>query len=202
MPNAQTWQRRIPLPSPRTVQPCAVGGFVSFFRNEYLPVVRFIRRAGATPEEAEDAVAAAMVSAYRSWAALNNPGAWPRTSALRLYIRQRERDRARTAVATRATAVEPPTTAVEDPDERKSIIALLRTLPPAQLEVMALAVDGYTPAEIASLLDKTPPTVRSNLRRARRRLEQIVDRSGNQRKPPPTAGRESADRGNGGRHDV
>lgn len=178
----------------------ADNGFESFFRNEYLPVVRFVRRAGATTAEAEDAASTAMVAAYRSWAALNNPRAWVRTSALRLYIRQLERNRVDVARAIRALAA-PRYEHDRDPGEHSRVVAILRALPPAQLEVMALIFDGYTPAEIAELLDKSPATVRSNLRQARRRLEHLLERSGNQPTRAEPAHRQGSDRGNGGRYD-
>ncbi|TDD11170.1 hypothetical protein E1294_45525 [Nonomuraea diastatica] len=43
-------------------------------------------------------------------------------------------------------------------------------LPPVQREIMAWTIDGYTPAEIAELLDKSPPAVRVNLFKARATL--------------------------------
>src|SRR5438132_817247 len=69
------------------------GGFDTFFRTEYVRLVRLICGAGGTREEAEDAAATAMTSAYRSWTALTNPGAWVRTTALRYYVRRPDRTR-------------------------------------------------------------------------------------------------------------
>lgn len=56
------------------------------------------------------------------------------------------------------------------PEEGRTVIGLLRRLPPAQRLVMAWYFDGYGPAEIAAILDKRPETVRSALRHARLRL--------------------------------
>jgi DNA-directed RNA polymerase specialized sigma24 family protein len=47
---------------------------------------------------------------------------------------------------------------------------LLDSLAPAQREVMALAIDEFTPAEIARLLGKTAVAARQNLHVARTRL--------------------------------
>src|SRR5207247_10394779 len=80
------------------------------------------------------------------------------------------------ARARRSRHPKPPTPGPDDldPGQHGRILRLLRILPPAQLEVMALVVDGYGPAEIAILLDKQPATVRTNLREARRKLERLL----------------------------
>lgn len=56
-------------------------------------------------------------------------------------------------------------------EDGRSVLRLLETLPPAQREVLALAVDGFTPTEIAELLGKTRAAVRKNLQFARERLK-------------------------------
>jgi RNA polymerase sigma-70 factor (ECF subfamily) len=51
---------------------------------------------------------------------------------------------------------------------------LLRALPAAQREALALTMDGFTPKEIAEMTGREAVTVRSHLRHARRRLERSM----------------------------
>ena len=59
-------------------------------------------------------------------------------------------------------------------DEQARVLDLLRRLPLRQRQVMALAYDGYTPEEIASLLGMEPTAVRVNLQTARERLREYL----------------------------
>lgn len=153
--------------------------FNSFFRKEYSRVVKIVMYAGATFEEAEDAVSPAMAQAYTRWPLLTQPDAWVRTVALHNYLKEVTRDRRRGHLETRAAhqdcldrvAVQ----AHEEPDERNRVTAVLRRLPPAQLMAMALTFDGYTPTEIAQMLQQDASTVRSNLRHARKRMQDELE---------------------------
>lgn len=148
--------------------------FNDFFRKEYPRVVKVVMYAGATFEEAEDAVSPAMALAYTEWPLLTQPAAWVRTVALRLYFKKAKKDRARITKETAAARLDGvdrlSAGAHEEPDERSRVIAILRCLPPAQLAAMALSFDGYTTVEIAQMLHQNADTVRSNLRHARKRL--------------------------------
>ena len=53
-------------------------------------------------------------------------------------------------------------------DQAQQVIAVLRALPPRQRQVLALTIDGWSPAEISELLGIGPAAVRSNLMKARR----------------------------------
>ncbi|MFC8202094.1 RNA polymerase sigma factor [Streptomyces sp. NPDC057298] len=52
--------------------------------------------------------------------------------------------------------------------ECDEVLAVLRELPPCQRQALALTFDGFTPAEIAQILDVPAVQVRGNLARARR----------------------------------
>ena len=67
-----------------------------------------------------------------------------------------------------------PGLAVETIEEKSFVMELLRRLPERQAEVLALAIDGLTSAEIARLLGRSASTIRSNLMLARRALEPMV----------------------------
>jgi RNA polymerase sigma factor (sigma-70 family) len=148
--------------------------FDGFFRKEYSRVVKVVMYAGATFEEAEDAVSPAMARAYARWRLLTQPDAWVRIVALRIYLKEVTKDRRRGRLETEAGHRDCldrlPVTTHDEPDERSWVITMLRRLPPAQLTAMALTFDGYTPTEIAQMLDQDASTVRSNLRHARKRL--------------------------------
>jgi RNA polymerase sigma factor (sigma-70 family) len=52
--------------------------------------------------------------------------------------------------------------------QRQEVTQVLQALPPRQRQVLALTIDGWTPAEIADLLGIDSAAVRSNLMKARR----------------------------------
>lgn len=149
--------------------------FDGFFREEYSRVVKVVMYAGAAFEEAEDAVSPAMALAYAHWPQLAQPDAWVRVVALRNYLKEVTKDRRRGRLETEAGRRDCldrlPVKTHEEPDERSWVITVLRRLPRAQLTAMALTFDGYTPTEIAQMLDQDASTVRSNLRHARKRLK-------------------------------
>lgn len=153
--------------------------FNGFFRKEYPRVVKVVMYAGATLEESEDAVSSAMAQAYARWPWLTQPNAWVRKVALRNYLKKVTKDRRRGQLEMRAARRDcldrVPVGALEEPDERSRVIAVLRCLPPVQLTAMALTLDGYTPTEIAQMLHQRADTVRSNLRYARRRLRDELE---------------------------
>lgn len=154
--------------------------FGEFFRDAYQPLVRDVIFAGATPEEAEDAVAAAMVEVLKRWDAIGNPRAYARRAALNKMIKSRQRglDRISERLIERGDV-----TAAADLDpgllvweQQEWVTLLLKSLPPAQREVLACMVDTFTPPEIARLLGKTEAAVRQNLCAARRKLARRLGR--------------------------
>jgi RNA polymerase sigma factor (sigma-70 family) len=60
-------------------------------------------------------------------------------------------------------------------EQRQWVLDLLRTLPPEQRKVVALLTDGATCPEIAALTGKSPETVRSLLRHARKTLKELME---------------------------
>lgn len=151
--------------------------FDVFFRDRYRSLVKSVMYAGASMEDAEDAVSAAMVEAYVRWYLLENPAGWVRTAAIHQYVNNTERDRRRPlleAQAARSAAVNALQPDSGEPDECDRVTAVLRQLPTTQREVMALTIDGFEPAKIAEILQTSPANVRSNLRHARDRLRRGV----------------------------
>jgi DNA-directed RNA polymerase specialized sigma24 family protein len=59
-------------------------------------------------------------------------------------------------------------------EDQEWVVQVLSSLPAGQRAVMALVVDGFTPAEIAVRLGRSPAAVRQCLMAARRRLRETV----------------------------
>jgi len=129
---------------------------------------------GATFEEADEAAAAAMEEVLRRWDQIDAPLAYGKRAVLNSFFKEKERglDRIRQRLqqgceARRDGAAGAGLSVWED---AQWVMQILSSLPPAQREVLALVVDGFTPAEIAQLLGKTADAVRQNLCAARARL--------------------------------
>jgi RNA polymerase sigma-70 factor (ECF subfamily) len=76
------------------------------------------------------------------------------------------------------TAVLPHPEEAEAWEQKQQVIGVLRALPPRQCQVLALTLDGWSPAEIAGLLGIAPSAVRANLMKARRNADEHRRRSG------------------------
>lgn len=132
---------------------------------------------GATAEEGWDAAQSAFAQAYQVWATIRSPRAWLRTVAVRAYFRS--------AVPETPTDLPPdrpdpssPALRLELGLQERLVLEALGGLPVKQRQVMAGAVDGYGPGEIAEVLGEDPAAVRQNLRRARHNLKQRLGISG------------------------
>jgi RNA polymerase sigma factor (sigma-70 family) len=156
--------------------------FGEFFRNAYQPLVRDVIFAGATPEEAEDAVAAAMVEVLKRWDEIGHPRAYARQAAINKMYQSRQRGLGRL----RERLIERGDVLAEgglDPgllvwEQQEWVTLLLKSLPQAQREVLACMVDMFTPPEIAGLLGKTEAAVRQNLCAARKKLTRRLGEAG------------------------
>jgi RNA polymerase sigma factor (sigma-70 family) len=149
-------------------------GFASFFRERFGRTVVSLMAMGASRAEAEDATQEAMILAWRQWGTLGSPAAWVRTVAVRTFWKQARTRASQELVQDDGTALEQPTADADlvlFTEEQQNILRRLRALPDMQRKVFALHYDGLSCEEIADLLDKTPATVRSNLRHARQTLK-------------------------------
>ena len=150
-------------------------GFVSFFHERFGRTVVLLISMGASRADAEDAAQEAMILAWEKWESVRDPAAWIRTVAVRAYIK-RARARGNQAVSLEESAYEP----AADGDlgifaaEQQHVLRLLRGLPPGQRTVAALFYDGLTCEEIAELVERSPGTVRSQLRNARNSLKGMM----------------------------
>lgn len=165
--------RKTPLPG---------RAFGEFFRDAYQPLVRDVIFAGGNPDEAEDAVSAAMEEVLRRWDAIRNPRAYARRAAINNMVKNRQRglQRLRERLVERGDY---PADGDLDPglliwEQQEWVTLLLKSLAPAQRQVLACMVDMFTPQEIAQVLGKTEEAVRQNLRAARKRLARRLGETG------------------------
>ena len=121
--------------------------------------------------EAEDAVQNTWLRLMERMDTIRDPrclGGWLATTARReclALIRRGHREAPDDALPELSSP-----TNVQAWEQRHEVLQSLDRLPPLQRQVMALTLDGYTPAEIASDLKITPEVIRSRLMRARRTL--------------------------------
>ncbi len=160
---------------PRVQQPStSVAEYDAFFDATYPFLLRVALAAGASVEEAEDAVDETMADLYHRWGEIAKPRSYARKAVLNAIARTKKRDGerfARTVAGGHLTPEGSDGTAMAAWEDRQWVVQRLNALPPAQREVMACVVDDMSTAEIASALGKTEATVRKNLQWARERLK-------------------------------
>ncbi|GAA1034498.1 sigma-70 family RNA polymerase sigma factor [Virgisporangium ochraceum] len=145
--------------------------FEMFYKSEMPKVVAFLMVQGGRAPTATEIAQEAMLEAYRQWDVIDQPRAWVRRVASRMWWRARETERAeRPQDALPESGPLLTDDAAAEIEARHTFLAMTRQLPAAQREVMAWTYDGYRPTEIAALISKPPATVRSVLRQAREAL--------------------------------
>jgi RNA polymerase sigma-70 factor (ECF subfamily) len=143
--------------------------FARFYREHFPRLVAYLLYQGATAQLAADLAQDAMATAWRRWAEITSPRAYVYKVAGRAYTR-----RALEEPEFLAGEVPEPSAVLPRPGEAESwlqqqhVLRVLRALPPRQRQVLALTVDGWTPAEIAEMLGIEPDAVRASLMKARR----------------------------------
>ncbi|MFI1376018.1 RNA polymerase sigma factor [Streptomyces longwoodensis] len=146
-----------------------------FFRSEFTCLTRHVIVLGATPEEAKDAAQSALIDLLQNWYTVQAPRPWCRKAAahhfLRSDIKENRVDRsARTDFIARRGSDDSYSLG-STLEEWEFIVNFVENhLSGIQRQVMAWTIDGFEPQEIAKQLGKTPVTVRSNLRHARKKL--------------------------------
>jgi RNA polymerase sigma factor (sigma-70 family) len=149
--------------------------FVEFFRDEFGPLVAFLRKVGFARPQAEDAVAEAMTCAYQSWSRIDrSPRGWVRKAAYRIACNQARRAReepTRAVAGGWAISTYYDVDVVETTEEHHLLLQLLQQLPRQQRLVMAWHLDGFDTEEISGQLGMLASTVRSTLRHAKDRLK-------------------------------
>jgi RNA polymerase sigma factor (sigma-70 family) len=131
--------------------------------------------AGGDKDEAEDALSDALENVLKHWDELKNPLAYARRATFSNLLKNKERNLKR--IRDRQIQRGDFRREAEDDhgitvwEQEEWVMQLLRSLPPAQRDVLACIIDDFTPIEIARLLGKTDAAVRQNLRAARLKLQ-------------------------------
>ena len=147
--------------------------FALFYKNHSGPVFRALVAGTLNRAAAEDATAEAFARAFAHWATVSvhpNPRAWVLRVAWNCYRSSWRKWESRWS----ADQPEMPPCAPEtwrDPD----LVAAIRALPQGQREVLVfVALGELTPTQVARILGKPAPTVRSLLFSARVALHQAL----------------------------
>lgn len=146
-------------------------------------LVRLVTLAGATEEEANDAVQTAFAQFLQATSTIRDPQAWLHRVALndfrRSTLRVPSRRRKVIETATPPQEVPEPTTSMPSAadaaalnEENRLVLTELALLSGKQRQVMVAHYDGLSHDQIADLLGMRTAAVRQNLSRARKTLRQ------------------------------
>jgi RNA polymerase sigma-70 factor, ECF subfamily len=146
--------------------------YTAFFRQEFARVTRTVSFIVHDRERAEDIAQDAFVQLLHNWTKVSvyeRPDAWVRRIAIRLAMRQVQRDRLLALI--RRDVSPPRPLAPRDLD----VLDAVRRLPGMQRAAVTLFYFEDRPiAEIADLLGCAEPTARVHLHRARKRLAELL----------------------------
>ncbi|MDX3371012.1 sigma-70 family RNA polymerase sigma factor [Streptomyces sp. ME02-6987-2C] len=149
--------------------------FSAFYRATVRSLVGFLVNQGAGLYVAADIAQDTMLSAYERWDTIDHPRAWVHTVASRALLR-----RIASCEEQPVEQVPEPTSLLADPDAiaaweaRHDLLPLLRSLPPRQRQVLAWALSGFTPGDIAEQLGMSDDAVRASLYKARRAVAEAI----------------------------
>lgn len=147
------------------------------FLREHAPRLKALLRSksGASADDVEDALMDALEKAFKQWATIANPSAWVYRVAARHLSRQLRRNGNVVLVDDLNkidTGVDDCTELVEAQERQRQ---LLQALTPEQHEAMVAALAGYSIADIAKGMKKTPTAVNGLLARGRKKLKKQLD---------------------------
>jgi len=149
--------------------------FADLYADQFPALVRFLHALGQDTAEAQDIAQEAFMVLLRNLERgylMESTGPYlfgiARNVALR-RIRERNREIPIELIGIDYRFVRDTADEVIDGDDA---LRMIRTLPPAQRNVMLLAYDGFRPSEISEIIGVSVATVRSNLRHARIALKQ------------------------------
>lgn len=162
--------------------------FTTFFRMFAPHLVGFLVKHGASHADAAEVGQDALSDAFRCWASITtNPAAWCRTNALRKMWERKQAKSRETSLDAMLQYGELPREWASGDDHfvgqesieamlaRTHLLQALHRLPLRQRQIFAYTSKGYTPTEIAHLLQVNPVSVRSSLRKTRITLAGFAD---------------------------
>ncbi|MGW1343246.1 RNA polymerase sigma factor [Kribbella sp. NPDC002412] len=147
-------------------------GFEDWYRREFPDLLLFARRIGASWQESFDLAQEACAKAFPHWAAIENPRAYVRVAIRNAYVKdaRRRREVPVSQVDDQPVRSDLAVRRIEFHDQERQVMAAIRRLPLGQRVTIAWSIDGFTPAEIAEILDRPPASVRVSLHHARAAL--------------------------------
>lgn len=132
---------------------------------------------GASAREAEEAVQASLIEAWRKWETITSPRGWVYRVAQRTYWRSASRpgaDREDLTAEPPDNAHAPSAADLAEITAREQLIcAEIARLPAKQRQVALMRYEGYSNREIADQLGVDPSAVRHSVLRAKSRLRHL-----------------------------
>ena len=146
--------------------------FESAVAPHYSGLVRRLTAVVRDPEAGQDLAQEAYLRAYRAWGRFDgtDPRGWLHTIGLRLAFNERDR-RSRWSGLLGRRSEAPAWVTPEDGDLHEALGSLRRE---HRAALLLNAIDGYTQAEIAAMLEVAPGTVASWLSRAKAQLREAL----------------------------
>ena len=146
----------------------AAGRIERLYRDRGAELLRSVTLYAGDREIANDAVAEAFAQAIRRGLDLDDPGRWVTKVAFKIAAGELQ--------ARRRTDSRLAEEAYEMPESIRDLVAALAQLSPRQRAAAVLHYrDGYTLAEVASLIGSTPSAVGVHVHRARARLTDLLE---------------------------
>ncbi len=144
-----------------------VAGFEDLYRRSYGGMLAVAVATVRDRSLAEDLVHDAYAQLWTQWASISQPMAWLRRAVVTNCLASLRTQRRREAILRRRTPTPSPADQITGPDERAFLELLLTGLNERQRIAITLRyLLDLSEAEIASVLDCRPGTVKSTLHRA------------------------------------
>jgi RNA polymerase sigma-70 factor (ECF subfamily) len=149
--------------------------FACFYREQFRGLVGYLLYQGAQLHLAVDLAQDAMITAHQRWNTIRSPRAYVYKVAYMAFLR-RDLTELPTEEVPEQSSVLPHPEEAEAWLQKHQVIEMLRALPPRQRQVLALTLDGWSPADTADLLGIASQAVRSSLKQARRNAAEYLRR--------------------------
>jgi RNA polymerase sigma-70 factor, ECF subfamily len=154
------------------------GGFEVFFRDKYVQLTRFLIFKGASTSDAADIAQNAFMMAYHHWHKIDSPWPWILRVAIRDFARNNQSRRMlETPVGVTGEDIQTQGMPSHENDviNTQFLLDALNTLPSRQKDIALLRfIVDLSIDEIASICQVKESTVRVQLTRIRRRLQQAL----------------------------
>ena len=146
------------------------------YRTEMRQLVRYLMKCFGDSDmrDAVDAAQSAFAELFAKWDGVRNPRAWLRKVGFRQMLRQHPRVEYALDALPQEPAAPSASVPLELRQEARTVLDLLRQLPVAQRQVLALICDQFSYREIAEITNTSEAAVRQNAVRARARMKELL----------------------------